>query len=155
MGSSVEIKEGTLNRGAYKPGAGFAKISVHSKDLVESLMIAGVAPNKTGKEELLKFRMSRHTWRGAIDGDGSMGWHKRGYFYIKLYGCKTFCEQFRQYVLTIVPNCRAKVQKSKSIFSFGMCCGPAEAVAGELYRNCNVYLDRKYDTVKCLLDSKQ
>lgn len=153
LGSSVEIMEGELNRGAYKPGAGFAKISVHSKDLVESLMLAGVVPKKTGKEELLKFKMSRHTWRGAIDGDGSVGWHKRGYFYIKLYGCEIFCEQFRQYVLTIVPNCRAKVQKSKSIFSFGLCCAPAEAVARELYRDSTAYLDRKYKIVKRLLDS--
>ena len=119
LGSSVEIKEGKSNRGAYKPGTEFAKITVHSKDLVDSLMAAGVVPNKTGKEKLLKFQMSRHAWRGAIDGDGSMGWHtRRGYFYIKLYGCKIICEQFREYVLTIVPNCRAKVQKSKSIFSF-------------------------------------
>src|ERR1035437_3826013 len=132
--SSTEIKTGTLNRGAYKPGAQFARITVHSKDLVDSLMAAGVVPNKTGREELLKFQMSRHTWRGAIDGDGSVGWHTRGYFYIKLYGCKIFCEQFRLYVLTIVPKCRAKVQKSKSIFSFALCCGPAEAVARELYR---------------------
>ena len=38
---------------------------------------------------------------------------------------------------------------------FGLCCGPAEAVARELYRDCNLYLDRKYDIAKRLLDLQQ
>lgn len=150
--STAPIITGKLNRGAYKPGAEFAKLVVHSKDLVDSLIKAGVVPNKTGKEKFVKHRLSRHAWRGAIDGDGSVGRHKRGYFYLKLYGCRQFCEQFRQYVLTIVPSCRAQVQPSRSIFAFGMCCGPAEAVARELYRDCKVYLDRKFDEVKPLFE---
>jgi hypothetical protein len=150
--STAPIRTGRLNRGAYKPGAKFAKLSIHSKDLVGSLMEAGVIPNKTGKEKFLKYNLSRHAWRGAIDGDGSVGWHKRGYFYLKLYGCLQFCEQFRQYVMTLIPNCRAKVHPSGSIFAFGMCCGPAEAIGRELYRDCRVSLDRKLKRVKPLLE---
>jgi hypothetical protein len=150
--SGARIMTGKLNRTAYKPGAEFAKLSVASKILVDSLMSAGVVPRKTGKEKLLKHQLSRHTWRGAIDGDGSLGWHKRGYFWIKLYGSRQLCSQFRRFVLTLVPGCRAKVQRSGSIYAFGICCGPAEVVARELYRDCKVSLERKHRIVLRLFE---
>jgi hypothetical protein len=153
--SGARVAKGTVNRGGYKPGAEFAKLSVWSMKLVDSLKEAGVVPRKTGSEKLLKYQLSRHTWRGAIDGDGSLGWHKRGYFWIKMYGSKTLCEQFRQFVLTLVPDCRAEVQRSGPIFGFGLCCGPAEVVARELYRDCSAYLNRKYRIVCPLLRAQR
>lgn len=153
LNSGARIVKGTINRGGYKPGAKFVKLAVASKILVDSLKAAGVVPCKTGKEQLLRFQFSRHTWRGAIDGDGSVGWHKRGYFWIKLYGSKVLCEQFREFVLTLIANCRAQVHRSGNIYAFGLCCGPAEIVARELYRDCATYLSRKHKTVRPLLIS--
>jgi transposase-like protein len=151
LGSDAEVKEGKVNRGAYRPGSSFVKLSVSSKLLVDSLCRTGVVPRKSTKEKLLKYQLSRHTWRGAIDGDGTVGRHKRGYYHIKLYGSRQLCEQFRNYVLTLVPTCRAKVCQSKTIYSFGVCCGPAKVVIRELYRDCTTYLTRKRNAVLQLL----
>jgi DNA-binding CsgD family transcriptional regulator len=132
-----------VNGSGYEPGSTFASFSVHSKDLVEQLAVFGVLPRKTGRERLLKQRQSRHIWRGVIDGDGCLSFHgQRGYFQLKLYGSRSLCSQFAAFVRTVVPS-RAKVRRSKTIYSFGLCCGPAERVARTLYGNCNVCLGRK------------
>ena len=145
--SGALIFEGKGNQSSYKPGRPFVKLSVFSKSLVENLGEFGVVPRKTGREKLLKYEFSRHTWRGVIDGDGSVGFHKRGYFWIKLYGSRELCEQFRQFVLTLLPACSAQVHQYGSIHSFGLCCAPAEAVAIELYRGCTIALSRKSEIV--------
>jgi hypothetical protein len=155
LDAAASIKTGKGNATCFRPGRPFVKLTVASKLLTDSLALAGVLPRKTGTERLLRYEMSRHAWRGAIDGDGTLGRHKRGYFYIKLYGSRMLCEQFREYVLTLVPTCRAKVQRSKTIFAFGVCCGPANTVIRELYGDCSVYLTRKKRAVAPLLRRDQ
>jgi transposase len=146
------IRDKCLNQSAFKPGALAVHLSVHSRDLCEDLRTYGIKPRKSTKEKLRMFESSRHVWRGVIDGDGTLGFHKRGYFHLKLYGSRQLCNQFRKFVLAIVPGCRAKTRKSRGIYAFGLCCGPAVAVARELYRDCSLYLDRKFAVVRRLFE---
>jgi hypothetical protein len=150
LNSDAPVKRKNGNLGGYKPGAPFASINVHCTTLVEHLARYGVIPNKTGKERFRKKQASEHLWRGLMDGDGTLGFHKRGYFYLKVYGSYAICSQFRLFALRLVPHCTANVIKSKGIYSFGLCCKPAEIVAKKLYLNCKVSLTRKMAVVRRL-----
>jgi hypothetical protein len=143
--SDACIRDKVGNASSFKPGSTAVYFSVCSKDIVDDLARWGVVCRKTGRETLLRDQMSRHIWRGLIDGDGTVRVHKRGYLELKLYGSKPLCKQFRAYVRTLVPNCRAEVRESRCIWCFSLSCGPAETVARELYRDCKTYLKRKFD----------
>jgi DNA-binding CsgD family transcriptional regulator len=145
--SDAPIIEKVGNATSYKPGSKAVYFSVCSKDMVEDLAKWGIRYRKSGREELLRDQSSRHVWRGIIDGDGTVRVHKRGYLELKLYGSRALCEQFRSYVLTLVPHCRANVCASRGISCFSLCCSPAEIVASELYKDCSIYLDRKFKAV--------
>ena len=150
LGSGARILDGVGNPTSYAPGNPFVKLAVYSKSLVESVGEFGVLPRKTPNANLLRWQFSRHTWRGAIDGDGTLGRHKRGYAHIRLYGSKALCSQFREFVLTLVPKCRAEVRRAGPMYSFGVCCGPAERVIRNW--DCTVALDRKHAIARMLID---
>lgn len=150
LNSSAPVRQQYGNESGYRPGVPFASFCIHCTTIVEQLIAYGVIPRKTGRECLLKGQSSRHVWRGLVDGDGTVGFHKRGYFYLKLYGSHAICSQFRAFVLTLVPTCKATVRKSRTIYSFGVSCGVARIVAVELYRNNNVALSRKAKIVRQL-----
>jgi hypothetical protein len=150
LDSDAPVQRKYGNKGGYRAGAPYASFCVHCSALVEQLTTYGVTPIKSGRERLLRQQFSRHVWRGIIDGDGTLGFHKRGYFHLKLYGSYSICSQFRDFVLTLVPSCRVNVCKSRSIYSFGVCCGPARIVGTELYRGNNVALSRKTRIVRQL-----
>jgi transposase-like protein len=145
--SDAQIRDEGTNASPFKPGGTAVLLSVCSMDLVDDLKRWASLYRKTGEETLLQDEMSRHVWRGVIDGHGTVRVHKRGYLELRLYGSKDLCEQFRGYVLTLLPACRAKVCMSRDIYSFSLCCRPAETIARELYRDCATYLDRKFDVV--------
>jgi hypothetical protein len=154
LGSDATIHEYEGNRTSYKPKKIFSKLCVHSKDLTDTLAVRGVIPRKTGKEKFLMFEQSRHVWRGAIDGDGSLGVRKAGALWLTLSGSKDLCDQFRAFVLTLTPT-RAKVRDAKrSIHTFGVSGSIAQAVITELYRDSTIFLDRKHARILHLLKQK-
>lgn len=151
LGSDAQIRQGNVRAAGFKLGAPFVKFSVCSKDIVEDLARFGVVPRKSMKERVIGLEMSPDFWRGVVDGDGHVSFHKRGYFQLKLYGSRALCEQFRQFVLVHVPHCRATVHPSRSIFALSLCCGPAVEIARVLYGNATVYLERKFAVVRDLV----
>lgn len=100
--------------------------------------------------------MHRDFWRGAIDGDGTVS-VKRQYGkpvpYLSLCGASLeLIEQFRRYVLTVIPDTKAKPYKSKlglNVFMLGN--SYAVRMIDHLYGNAAVTLDRKAERAAAIV----
>lgn len=135
-------------------GRQYASLTVHSRRLAADLATFGVVERKSLVASVKYLNMDPDFWRGVVDGDGSVGFHKRGYFSLRLYGAYKLTSQFRAFAATIVKDLRSTVRPCSSIYSIGFCCRPAELVARALYDNASVALARKVRTVRWLLQKK-
>jgi len=124
-----------------------SRFIVGSIRLCEVLKRYGIVPNKTfiakASESLV---LNKHFWRGVIDGDGCISWHKRVYgIYprLSLVGSELLLQQFRNFVKKIYPNTNSKVIPNRNIFQIEFCGKAAVAIISELYTNADTALDRK------------
>lgn len=84
---------------------------------------------------------SRHFWRGVMDGDGSLG-KRPERTYISLYG-QMYTMNYYQEFLKKHLNIEANIHSHGSIYKIVLSSGVAGNVMDYLYRDANVYLDRK------------
>jgi hypothetical protein len=123
-----------------------AKIQVYSRWLVSSVARYGLVPRKTFDCKVSVLERDRHFWRGMIDGDGSVGWHRKGEYRkptVSLVGTKSLMIQFMEFCSTVT-NVRASVVQNKNIWMFRLVAKAAWDVIRNLYADAPVALDRKW-----------
>jgi hypothetical protein len=139
--------------GIYKRGnfgdyskSDYAKITLYSKHLVDSVLRYGLVPRKTFDCKVAVLENDRHFWRGMIDGDGSVGWHRKGEYRkptVSLVGTRGLMIQFMEFCAGVT-NVRASVVQHKNIWSFRLVSGAAYEIIRHLYADAPVTLERKW-----------
>lgn len=126
-----------------KNRSGGVRIKVGSNRLAEALSKYGVTPRKTYTAKVIGLEDNRDFWRGAVDGDGSIWFGKKGYTYIELAGSEDLVRQFGEFVLKRIPVCKAVPMSHGATFVWRTGGRTAEEVVRILYEGCSVALDRK------------
>lgn len=144
---------GIINQKQIKPTK-TCKISFFSKKLVESLIFFNIAPAKSKiyniPKNLYNHKFINHFIRGYLDGDGSISF-KNKYLRLTFYGTKN-CLNSISYIIQQNCNINPKaISKNRTIFATEYSGKQAELVIKYLYKDCNIYLDRKYLKIKHLL----
>lgn len=146
LGDVYQVREvaSPLGRYSNKP---IARLSFYCRTVTADLASFGVVPRKTyGSRFTGGVEHNRHTWRGMIDGDGSICFHaESGYPSISLCGTKETVDQFEAFVLSISPSNGTTTRKTQSehLFQLSVNGRHAKVLAGVLYGECNVALPRK------------
>ena len=135
----------TMNGKPYESTKhGRAEISVASVRLAEALARYGVVPRKKHGATVSLLENDRDFWRGAIDGDGTVGMHRDGKFpFLGFYGSKPLVTQFSRYLGTIGTKREPSVRPTGSIWCCTISGGHAAEAVRHLYDGCAVALDRK------------
>ncbi len=129
----------------YASESGSAKFSIRSQQLSTKLKEYGWKKNLESIA-VKQLATSRHFWRGVIDGDGCLGINKGKLFNfprLELVGGKLLLEQFIEFVKTVAPENLATARPHKNIFRVGLIRNHARLVIENLYRDANIFLDRK------------
>lgn len=132
---------------------GRCRWSIVNKHLWERLNEIGCTPNKSltlefPDESTFKSRdLIRHFIRGYFDGDGSLGLYQTKYITPKyscdLLGTKSFLEKVLEYS-DIQAAFRHDSRHSDETFSFNLSAFRTKKFLDYLYKDCTIYLDRKY-----------
>lgn len=137
-------------------GYSMYKIAFRNKKMVESLSKAGISPNKTwtvtpwvGPADLM-----RHYWRGVIDGDGWIVTAPGLPIELGVCGNMSIVEGFDRWCQELgFPS--QKISKIKNIYRVKRNrSSGAFWIGAEMYRESEVYLDRKYIKFKELLETR-
>jgi hypothetical protein len=135
------VREGTSRCcGRKYPFAGF---SVRSQRLVDDLSRYGVVPNKSLTARASLLESDRDFWRGVVDGDGCLAVNGKGRPIFIFYGSQTLTDQFASFAKNIIPDCRAIPRPHLGIYQFRLNGCQAAKLAGVLYSDAVVALDRK------------
>lgn len=143
---------------AYKDrNGGVSIIRLSSKHMFQDLINYGITPNKSLKEVpwVGSPELMHHYWRGILDSDGTVccythqsHGHKFKDWYIGICGSKEICSEFKQFCSTMCGT-RSKVTKARygsECWRFGVGgAWSSLAVLDALYKNANIFLDRKYN----------
>jgi hypothetical protein len=156
LGSTNAIHDGiSFDNGIVKSrdGQGFksSKAAFRSKRLGDALARYGVVPRKSKTAKVIGLEMDRDFWRGAIDGDGSLFFDKRGMPTVALCGSEFLVNQFAAYIKMVSPECVAKPHPATTIFAVSASGSHAYRVAEALYADCCVALDRKLEKAREIL----
>jgi hypothetical protein len=130
-----------------------ASVVVCSKVICDSLQKWGVHQRKSKIAEAPDcLVLNPHFWRGVVDGDGWVGVQRKGTLAVLgLCGGRYLCEQFKEFIKTIVPT-GSNVIKNHSIFSIRIFARQAKLVLATLYPTDAIALSRKYKAAcECLL----
>ena len=138
----------------YKhPTDNCSTISLYSRILSGSLIKIGVIPNKTGKEFLpvIDSLLINHLIRGVFDGDGTIGCYNNSW-------ALSFCSCSNKLLLeikSIINNAlginKGSINNLKNRNAYRLKFEGnrlAPLVGDFLYKNSNIYLDRKYEKYK-------
>lgn len=148
MGSSNKVYSKTSKD--KRTGQEYSSSSfVFSVDrIVNRLKNLGLSPRKSLQEKVPEvFKFNKHFWRGAIEGDGSIG---TGYNHsVKIVGSKELCESFLDFSLKVVPEAKTKIYKDRNMYVAYV--RGKESVTKFLdcvYSDCRYKLSRKYNIYK-------
>lgn len=129
-------------------------VSFASKYLVNSLEQFNIVPAKSKKYDIPQHfhnhKFIRHFIRGYMDGDGGILFnnkYKRVYF----YGTKDCLDSISK---IIEKNCLIKpraISKNRTIYATQYNGKDAVYLIKWLYKNCNIYLERKYYLIKHII----
>ena len=123
------------------------RLRVFSKKLCNVLKKLGFTSRKTYDlvpHEKLKY--SRDFWRGCVDGDGCLHFDKiNQYWIINLVGTLDTCIGLREYLNSeLQVNRNINKAGGKNLFTVIYRSNIAKQVSKLLYKDAEVYLDRKY-----------
>jgi len=164
--------EGTIKTRKIKLGDKIhlaSRITLSSEDMCKDLIKLGCGINKTFNLELPSYNkvpkhLMRHLIRGVWDGDGCIGHYKykkciSKKWQVSIMGTKDLLEGISKFLYEEIGDTfgettllykdkRLNNEITKTFYKHGK---RAEEVIKYLYKNCNFYLDRKYDLYKKLL----
>lgn len=142
-------------------------LAFNSSKMANDLKKYGIIPNKTYLTKHLPCiskNLLPHFLRGLIDGDGCIYTNKNfnkkysKYYYKKvLYFCnynKSVCEDFREYIKILLKEKeipKVSAQKSGYRVTFTK-KEQVKKILNLLYKNSNIYLQRKYNRAKELFE---
>jgi hypothetical protein len=126
------------NFGGYRSRAS-VRFALNSRRLAERLLEMGRYEGRIAPE----LAVSRHFWRGVVDGDGSIFTLKTGYSGISLVGSQRLLDAFLGFLRERNLSGRMTVWPHKSIYELSTAGHLAELIIDELYRNAATALDRK------------
>lgn len=130
-------------------------LCIYSDDLIKLLKSYGVFPRKslTAKVDK-KLENNKHFWRGIVDGDGTIGViSNRNHCYINLNGTKDVCSSFLKFIdnkFTSYNALEKTICKSTTgnVYRVNFQCGKAFNIIQYLYKDADIFLDRKMNTYK-------
>jgi hypothetical protein len=126
------------NFGGYRSRAS-VRFALNSRRLAERLLEMGRYEGPIAPE----LAVSRHFWRGVVDGDGSVYVLKTGYTGISLVGSQRLLDAFLGFLRERNLSGRMTVSPHKSIHEVSTAGHLAELIIDELYRNATTALARK------------
>jgi len=142
-----------------KGQTGQHSLSFSSKQMAECLFNYGITPRKSlsakASSDLI---YNKNFWRGLIDGDGTVYiYDKRKnelHFYPRLIvnGSIDICNQFKDFICSNYPNFKGNVFKVGPIFRVSVKGEIAFSLIKYLYQNASVFLDRKMESAKNIIN---
>ena len=137
------------------------RLIANSKRLVTNLMSLGVYPNKSKTVTFPNFipdEMMAHFLRGVIDGDGSVYYLNRErspYFSIKIYsGSIEFLNKLAEVIKNLFGISGGVRQANPTTFGVEYTCSRGKELANIIYSNSTIFLDRKYQVYRNILEDK-
>lgn len=134
--------------GAYNKENPVCGVHINSVNIVNNLKDKGITERKSGKEKpyICKNKELEKSYiRGLIDGDGCLG---KTRFFIKLVGSQEICTYFKDFIknnVLIAANSKAEVREKETIYEIQFSGkNLASEIINYLYKDSNIYLDRKY-----------
>lgn len=130
-------------------GTPYARVSFSSPHMVRALHALGVKPRKSWdlRPAPIRPELSRHYWRGLIDGDGCVGTPlNRGirYFTLGYCGTEPMVTAFTEYCRTLCDTpVRARGTRWAGHYVARLMGSRAELITRKLYMGSTVYLERK------------
>lgn len=152
--TNMPIKEYIVGNGVNDKKSKCCEIAITSKKIVGDLEKLGVGIRKSHSVKMPKIRddLIKHMIRGIWDGDGSVLYRPRNKKYpnnfnpsIQICGNENILDYINnlfEQELNIKPS---KLSGVGSIFLFRKSCSTAKKIVEYLYKNSNVYLNRKYE----------
>jgi len=119
---------------------GTSCLHIGNKHLVKTLREKGIVPHNKRIYKVTE-ELEKHYWRGAIDGDGSIGYNKS--FCISIVGTLETCDEFKCFCKKFI-HTKANVSKDNNVYRFKLHGNIAMDVCHVLYNNATIYLERKY-----------
>jgi hypothetical protein len=147
--SSSPIKEVAVC--GYPGSTAARRISVYSDELGRSMEAIGFAKDSLNRVAPASVAFSPHFWRGVVDGDGWIGFHRSGGARMDLVGGRELMTQFSRFVAEVAPRSAVMPCPHKSIYRVGLSYGTAFAVIASLYGDHGVSLKRKQEVASRII----
>lgn len=145
LGYNGEIKTYKVSQG-YKPGTEYVRLLIGNNKIVKDLQNLGVVEHKTKKLNALpKIPYLDDFIRGYIDGDGSL---RKDYPCFQISGNYDFLNSIANYL-----GVEYRLYPDKSIYTLRYNTKESIYLEKRLYKNAEIYLQRKYDIAKRSFDS--
>ncbi len=126
--------------------------AICSPEMAKDLAMHGILPKKTfsTRPGQVAPEITRHYWRGIIDGDGHIRPDGKC---MTLVGDYDIIASFQKFALTHCPDIKAKICRKENIYSFAIYKRTPDMLA-LLYNDAMVYLDRKFEQVQRILNAQ-
>ena len=129
------------------------ELAICSKKIVEDLAKLGIGPKKshTVKFPAVREDLKSHLIRGIWDGDGSVLYRKahvtskREHPEVQLCGNINITNTVKNILIDKLGIRDVKLHPVSSIFLFRYSSSSAVKITNYLYKDCTIYLDRKYE----------
>ncbi len=126
-------------------------LAINSPRIVQALARYGIVPRKSLVAEARLLENDPAFWRGVIDGDGTVRWHRRGALlpplpHISLVGSQRLVEQFRAFARSVSPAWKTRVVRRPGKAALYRCAAtgrPALPLIRVLYEGHSMALARK------------
>jgi len=154
LNSSNKIYCYKVGNGANNKKSECCEIVITNKKIVEDLGKLGIGPNKTHTVEIpqIKEELMSHLIRGIWDGDGSVLFRTKNKKYsnnfrpeVQICGNFKVVSKINEILSSKLELKLSKLSKVSSIYLFRKETRSAKKVVEYLYKNSNIYLDRKYE----------
>ena len=157
-----KIKQELSAEQALSPSGNYVHFSIFSQVIVDDLKRLGISYRKSfrkspGKIPNIPKKYIRDFIRGVVDGDGSINFDKKGrqkgYPNLSICGRKEVMTFIRNHFLSKF-NIYSKIGQPKkngklsNVFYICYRCNSAKTLINYLYKNANLYLERKFKLAK-------
>ena len=136
-----------------------SRVQISSTHMWKTLFSYGMVPRKTYDERFPyknTFKdesLVRHFIRGYFDGDGCLSWHNKEHTIpaIQVIGLEDFLKDLMTHLPEEI-NYRIPLKRSNSIlYAVSWASHKAMIFLNYIYKDCSIYLDRKFNIYSSLL----